>query len=199
MVSEPLVLGFDTSAAHCAAALLHGDRILASAAKDMARGQAESLFPLLQDVLHKGGASWGDLNRIGVGIGPGNFTGIRISVSSARGLALSLGIGAVGINTFDAIGQDQSGAHIPAVPAPRDQLYIRRDRQTPALATQKQAEAMDLPLIGPPGPARLAELIAMVARNTPLDEITAPAPLYIKPADAAPARDQAPKMLDDDT
>ncbi len=69
----------------------------------MARGQAESLFPTLEELMGEAGLAWQDLDAIGVGVGPGNFTGIRISVSAARGLALSLGIPAIGINTFEAI------------------------------------------------------------------------------------------------
>ena len=90
-MSEPLVLGFDTSAAHCAAALLCADRVVAQHAEDMGRGQAERLFPLLEELLAEGGVTWRDLTALGVGTGPGNFTGIRISVAAARGLALSLG------------------------------------------------------------------------------------------------------------
>ncbi len=88
-MSEPLVLGFDTSAAYCAAALLCGDRIIAAKAEEMRKGQVERLMPLMQEMLENAGVSWGDLTRIGVGIGPGNFTGIRIAVSAARGLALA--------------------------------------------------------------------------------------------------------------
>ena len=93
-----LVLGFDTSAAHCAAALVSGDHVLARHADHMSRGQGEHLIGLLEDLLSKKGYTWGDLDTIGVGIGPGNFTGIRISVAAARGLALSLGIPAIGVS-----------------------------------------------------------------------------------------------------
>ncbi|MEC9312383.1 MAG: tRNA (adenosine(37)-N6)-threonylcarbamoyltransferase complex dimerization subunit type 1 TsaB, partial [Pseudomonadota bacterium] len=79
MKTEPLVLGFDTSAAHCAAALLRGDTVVAEALEPMTRGQAERLMPLLEEVLATGGATWADLDAIGVGVGPGNFTGIRIA------------------------------------------------------------------------------------------------------------------------
>ena len=77
MRSDPTILGFDTSAAHCAAALLSGDRILASAHEDMAKGQAERLMDLCAGVLESAGYGYSDLDAIGVGIGPGNFTGIR--------------------------------------------------------------------------------------------------------------------------
>lgn len=48
---DPVVLGFDTSAAHCAAALLRGDAVLAAVHEDMAKGQAERLMPMLEEML----------------------------------------------------------------------------------------------------------------------------------------------------
>ncbi|WP_444870364.1 tRNA (adenosine(37)-N6)-threonylcarbamoyltransferase complex dimerization subunit type 1 TsaB [Rhodobacter capsulatus] len=106
MRSEPLVLGFDTSAAHCAAALVRGGTVLATRAEDMAKGQAERLMPLLEELLAEAGLGWHDLDALGVGTGPGNFTGVRISVAAARGLALGLGIPAVGVSVFEALAQD---------------------------------------------------------------------------------------------
>ncbi|MFV2034860.1 MAG: tRNA (adenosine(37)-N6)-threonylcarbamoyltransferase complex dimerization subunit type 1 TsaB, partial [Halocynthiibacter sp.] len=61
MPPEALTLGFDTSAAHCAAALLSGDRVLAEAQESMHKGQAERLMGLLEEVLAAGGAKWQDL------------------------------------------------------------------------------------------------------------------------------------------
>ncbi|WP_108482794.1 tRNA (adenosine(37)-N6)-threonylcarbamoyltransferase complex dimerization subunit type 1 TsaB [Oceaniglobus ichthyenteri] len=101
--SNPTLLAFDTSAAHCAAALLCDGRIVAQRHEEMAKGQGERLMGLLQEVLDDHGAVWGDLDGIGVGIGPGNFTGIRISVSAARGLALGLGIPAIGVSNFEVL------------------------------------------------------------------------------------------------
>ncbi|MBQ0752460.1 MAG: tRNA (adenosine(37)-N6)-threonylcarbamoyltransferase complex dimerization subunit type 1 TsaB [Roseovarius sp.] len=191
MVSEPLILAFDTSAAHCAAALLQGERVLVSRAETMGRGQAERLMPLLHEVLDQAGITWRDLDRIGVGIGPGNFTGIRISVAAARGLALSLDIPTVGISTLEAIrAQTQGGT--PCVPAPRDMAYI----QTATAAPELVGITSVVDPILPPDPARLAELMARLAAQAPQDS-PPPAPLYVRPADAAPARDLPPVILDD--
>ena len=190
MPSDRPVLGFDTSAAHCAAALLSGDRIVAQTAEEMGRGQAERLFPLLEDLLAGAGIGWRDLGRIGVGIGPGNFTGIRISVAAARGLALSLDIPAIGVSSFDAIRLDAPQARA-AVPAPRDQVYLD-DGTAPRLVPR--ATAGDIAL--PPTPAALAVAIARIAAEAPADA-PPPAPLYIRAADAAPARDAPPVILDD--
>jgi tRNA threonylcarbamoyladenosine biosynthesis protein TsaB len=69
--------------------LLSGDRIIASIIEPMAKGQGERLLGLCGDVLAQANVAYDDLTAIAVGIGPGNFTGIRISVSAARGLALA--------------------------------------------------------------------------------------------------------------
>ncbi|MEC7259820.1 MAG: tRNA (adenosine(37)-N6)-threonylcarbamoyltransferase complex dimerization subunit type 1 TsaB, partial [Pseudomonadota bacterium] len=126
MPSDGLILGFDTSAALCAAALLSGTRVLAERVEPMARGQAERLMPLLQEVLEDAGAGWGDLTRIGVGIGPGNFTGIRIAVSAARGLSLGLGIPAVGVDTLHAAALDAPRPALATVPATGGRFYLGR-------------------------------------------------------------------------
>ncbi|KGM89822.1 universal bacterial protein YeaZ [Roseovarius mucosus DSM 17069] len=191
MVSEPLILAFDTSAAHCAAALLRGNQVLVARTEVMGRGQAERLMPLLQEILEQAGITWSDLDRIGVGVGPGNFTGIRISVATARGLALSLGIPTIGISTLDAI-RAQGRAGTPCVPAPRDMAYIQTGKDAPELV--EIATVAD-PVL-PPDPAHLAELMARLAVQAP-QESPPPAPLYVRPADAAPARDLPPVVLDD--
>ncbi len=193
MPSDPLVLGFDTSAAHCAAALLCGDHVIASTAQDMARGQAEHLMPLILGLLADADFALSDLDAIGVGIGPGNFTGIRISVSAARGLALALDCPAIGVSTFDATRLHDAQQSV-IVPAPRDQVYLSQPGlPTPTLIPQD--DIANIEVMAPPSAQVLAENIARMAsqhlgQNTPL-----PAPLYIKPADAAPARDLPPVIL----
>ena len=195
MASDPVILGFDTSAAHCAAALLSGGQVLASRAEEMGRGQAERLIPLLEEILSEAGVTWSDLDRIGVGVGPGNFTGIRISVAAARGLALGLEVPAIGVSGFEIVSTVATGEHLPAIPAPREQLYILPPGGAPALVSRAQAEAMGRPVLGLPPPAKTAEIIARIAGRA-ADTTTPPAPLYLKPADAAPARDVPPVILD---
>ena len=195
MKSDAYVLGFDTSAAHCAAALLFGDRLIAARSEAMIRGQAERLFPLLEEVLAAGGVSWSDLSALGVGIGPGNFTGIRIGVSAARGLSLSLGVRAVGVSLFEVIGHEASGTHLAAVEGPRDHVYVQPEGGVATLVPRAEADAMGLRLAFAPGAARIAEVIAQIAGAS--GPVAAPKPLYLKAADAAPARDKPPVVVDD--
>ena len=65
MPSDPLILAFDTSAAHCAAALLSGDQVLGVDVNDMARGQAEHLFPLIENLLGAHGVPHGSMVHLG--------------------------------------------------------------------------------------------------------------------------------------
>jgi len=103
LVSDPLILSLDTTAAHCAAALLSGTRVLAHRFEPMAKGQAERLMPMVEEILGETDKAPTDLDAIAVCTGPGNFTGIRIAVAAARGLALSLGIPAIGASRLEAL------------------------------------------------------------------------------------------------
>ncbi|MFV0515152.1 MAG: tRNA (adenosine(37)-N6)-threonylcarbamoyltransferase complex dimerization subunit type 1 TsaB [Jhaorihella sp.] len=198
-MSEPLILAFDTSAAHCAAALLSGGRIVTSAAEAMSRGQAERLMTLLGEVLSGCGHDWRDLDAIGVGIGPGNFTGIRISVSAARGLALGLGVPAYGVDGFAARRLIAPGL-VATVPATQGRLYVDMGAAQPALMpfedVGEHAARLGIGIAPQPDPAQLAVAIARLAGERWPDPAPAPAPLYIRPADAAPQREAPPVLLD---
>ncbi len=200
MRPDPSILAFDTSAAHCAAALLRGGQIIAHIHEEMARGQAERLFPLLEEILAAGGLSWADLDAIGVGIGPGNFTGIRISVAAARGLALSLSKPAIGISRLEAQAHGLPRPIWSLIDARRDHVYAQElgVSDTPALFTAEQTAQLTGPRIGPDADPRIAPAIAHLAaeRLHAGAPIPHPAPLYIRAADAAPPRDPAPVILD---
>ena len=191
MQPKPIVLAFDTSAAHCAAALLLGDRVV-TRVDEMAKGQAEHLMPILEAMLAQEGLTWHDLDGIGVGVGPGNFTGIRISLSAARGLALGLCKPAIGVNGFAARALGEPLPFTATIPAPRGQSYqqdfdkdggISRPTQTDTDARpQKSAEV-------------LIAAIAKIAAGRLQTENSRPTPLYVRSADAAPPRDPAPLLI----
>ena len=210
----PLLLAFDTSAAHCAAALLSGDRLLASREEPMATGQAERLVPLLEEVLREGGAAWRDLSALGVGTGPGNFTGVRISVAAARGLALGLGAPAIGVTAFEALawgfdavltsrdarlGQVHLQAFGPAAfgPAmqPLDAPLPPQPPGTPVVGDFAEELAARVGGLPHDPVAPLAEAIARIALARLGQDNPRPAPLYLRAPDAAPPRDPAPTIL----
>lgn len=198
--AEPIILAFDTSAAYCAAALMRGKSLLGLQSEEMGRGQAERLVPMLDDLIKGAGLEWSDIDALAVGVGPGNFTGIRIAVSTARGLALALDIPSIGISTFEAIGKSATLPHLACVPAPQSKVYIAPAGTEPRLVSMDEAHALGLPLALPPAPADLVVAMARVARAKlrKSEGMHAPAPLYIRAADAAPSRDTPPVMLPDD-
>jgi tRNA threonylcarbamoyladenosine biosynthesis protein TsaB len=218
----PKILAFDTTLPHCAAAFLYGDKLI-TRTEDMARGQAERLMTLLEEVLADAGQVWADLDMIAVGIGPGNFTGIRISVAAARGLALALNIPVMGVSMFEVM---RVGATAPAqlvtVDAPRAQVYVQRFSGGHAASTPLMVDPdQPLPRLGEAGDVvvgaqadRLAQTIGGTANAATLTDVAAriahvahhrwqagdrtpdrPAPLYVKPADAAPPRDVPPRIV----
>lgn len=179
-----MILSFDTSGPHVAAALWDGQRSYARV-EAMAKGQAERLMPLIQELLAEAGAGWPDLTRIAVGTGPGNFTGVRISVSAARGLALGLGIPAVGVSLFQTLGTRGE----VVIPAPRGMVYVQRfeDNEPSGPVTLRPGETAAI------DPESVVTAMARMAASRPLGP--APAPLYARPADAAPPSDPPPAIL----
>ena len=124
-MEKPLILAFDTSGPYCAAALLSGDTVITQTVEEMKKGQAERLMFLLEELLQLHGLAYADLDALAVGTGPGNFTGIRIGVSAARGLALGLGIPAYGVNGFEQRAILDPSAAVHSIAAPREQRYVR--------------------------------------------------------------------------
>ncbi|KEJ89770.1 tRNA (adenosine(37)-N6)-threonylcarbamoyltransferase complex dimerization subunit type 1 TsaB [Sulfitobacter donghicola] len=200
-MSAPLILSLDTSAAHCAAAVLLGDKVLATREEPMAKGQAERLLVLAQELLTEAGKTFDQLDAIGVGIGPGNFTGIRIAVSAARGLAMGLGIPAVGVSAFQALQYGTSAPCICAVDGRRDMVFLQGFEgapfQEPALhaRTDIPPDARVIGAFGQPPAYPVAVAIGHIAAEQYGTVSQPPAPLYLRPADAAPARDAPPQIL----
>jgi tRNA threonylcarbamoyladenosine biosynthesis protein TsaB len=98
------VLAIDTALEACAAAVLDTDAggIVASETLTMARGHAEALMPLLARVMDAARVEFAELDRIAVTVGPGSYTGLRVGIAAARGIALVTGKPAVGLSTLAA-------------------------------------------------------------------------------------------------
>ena len=171
----------------------------------MEKGQAERLMPLLEDLLAEAGLVWRDLTRLGVGIGPGNFTGVRLSVVAARGLALGLGIPAIGVTRLEALAHGLPRPLLVAEDARRNEVYaygldlpglekaqlLPREALPPAPHVTGSAVA-DWPGALPPA-LPLAEAMARIAATRAPG--ARPAPFYLRGADAAPPSDPPPVIL----
>ena len=195
MPPEALILGFDTSAAHCAAALLCGDRLVSSRVEPMEKGQAERLVPMLEEVLAEGGVGWQDLVALAVCTGPGNFTGVRIAVAAARGLALGLGVPAIGVTVLEARAAGADGPVTVVEDARRGEVYVQRFPGGAAHLASSEAVAdvavgRDIPPRWP-----VAEAVARVAAGRLGTPQSRPAPFYLREADAALPSEPPPVIL----
>lgn len=110
-----IVLAIDTAGVDCAVAVYDGaaGRVLGSVSETIGRGHAERLMAMIDEALDKAGLTLSEMTRVAVTVGPGSFTGIRVGVAAARGLALALGVECVGVSTLSVL------ANLPAPGAPR--------------------------------------------------------------------------------
>jgi tRNA threonylcarbamoyladenosine biosynthesis protein TsaB len=97
------ILALDSATGACSVALWHDGAILARRFAVMDRGQSEVLIPMVREVLAEAGADFPSIDVFGVTVGPGTFTGLRIGLAAARGMALASGRPLVGVSTFDAV------------------------------------------------------------------------------------------------
>lgn len=125
------VLGLDTATSGCSAALWEDGRVTARRAEPMARGQAEVLVPMAQGVLADAGIGFDALDRVAVTVGPGAFTGLRIALAAARGIAVATGLPVVGVTSFEAVAHglpdaERAGrAVLVAVDSRRTEPYLQ--------------------------------------------------------------------------
>jgi tRNA threonylcarbamoyladenosine biosynthesis protein TsaB len=127
-----LILAIDTALDACAAAVLDSDggRVIAQESLPMKRGHAEALMPLIARVMQVSRLSFAELDRIAVTTGPGSFTGLRVGISAARGLALATGKPAVGLTTLSAyaaavVSRNRGTPVISAIDARHDHVYFQ--------------------------------------------------------------------------
>lgn len=120
-----IVLGLDTCLAACSVAVRDGDRVLAHACEVMARGHQERLAPMAERVMADAGLPFAHLQRIGVTVGPGSFTGLRVGLAFAKGLASALDVPLVGVGALEALAAEADGLVFAAIDARRDQVYLQ--------------------------------------------------------------------------
>jgi len=163
MIGRMKVLGLDSAGSQCAVAVLDGEHVAAARAEAMPRGQAERLMPLIAETLAAAGIAPAALDLIAVTTGPGSFTGIRIGLAAARGLALATGRPAVGVGVLEAYAAAvpatarQARTLVVAVESKRDEFYLQAFVASgTALAPPAQVHPRDLAAWLPPGPLLLA-------------------------------------------
>jgi tRNA threonylcarbamoyl adenosine modification protein YeaZ len=126
------VLAIDTALDACSAAVFDLDRggVTASETLPMARGHAEALLPLIARVMDLAEIEFAELHRIAVTTGPGSFTGLRVGISAARGIALAANKPAVGLSTLAGfatplIAEDDSSTVVAAIDARHGHVYLQ--------------------------------------------------------------------------
>src|ERR1700736_4865852 len=127
-----LILAIDTALDACAAGVLDTDagKLIAQQSEPMKRGHAEALMPLIARVMKESGIPFAGLDRIAVTTGPGSFTGLRVGLSAARGIALAAHKPVVGLTTLTAyaapvVSQNLEQPVISAIDARHDHVYFQ--------------------------------------------------------------------------
>ncbi|MBS4724294.1 tRNA (adenosine(37)-N6)-threonylcarbamoyltransferase complex dimerization subunit type 1 TsaB [Aeromonas veronii] len=129
-MNELKILAVDTATEACSAALLVGDKLF-SRWEEAPRDHTRKILPMVQAVLEDAGISLSDLDAIAFGRGPGSFTGVRIGISVAQGLAFGAGVPLIGISTLAAMAQgayrlDGAQQVLTAIDARMNEVYFGR-------------------------------------------------------------------------
>ena len=208
MTDKPLtILAIDCSTSACSAALRRGDVLLA-VQRASGRGQAEAMIPLIGDVLEESGLDWPEIQLIGVTVGPGSFTGLRIGLAAARALALARSIPIAGVTTADLL-----VAMVPpelyrerrlmiAIDSKRDDLFVQAGGEIRAMLPEAALQWHSGPLLVAGDAAERfrglrddVEILPLLPDAAPLTELAArrwlegkalaAQPLYLRPPDVA--------------
>lgn len=185
-----LILAIDTALDACAAAVVdtRGDKVIAQESQAMKRGHAEALMPLIARVMKQSGVGFAELGRIAATTGPGSFTGLRVGLSAARGIALAAEKPVVGVTTLTAYAApvvSEHGEHpvIAAIDARHDHVYLQVvSGDGGALLSPRVApiaEALAASRFG--APCLVGNAAGIIAERWPKD---APPPVRVEPQPA---------------
>ena len=205
-----MILAIETSTGLCSTALIERETVIAAREERIGRGHAERLVPMIEDLLDGAVPT-----AILVSTGPGSFTGIRVGIAAAQGLAIGWGIPLHGFSSLAAIAaaarsqRTRPDEAITAVlPAGHGELFLqaysgrslRPLGDALALRPEAAARVIDTPLLAGPATPLLADLHVEAASVT-LDPLAryaallpsalrslAPAPIYVRPPDAKPSK-----------
>jgi tRNA threonylcarbamoyladenosine biosynthesis protein TsaB len=200
------ILAIDTCLDACSVAVCADGRVLAAASEPMPRGHQERLAPLAEAMMAAAHLAFKDLGRVAVTVGPGSFTGLRVGLAFAKGLALALDIPCVGIGTLEALAETAGGGGglVGAViDAHRGQVYLQifidgRPVMAPDVLPVETAAAR-LAELWPGGPATLtgsgATLLAAVLPDARIEHDRLPDPVAVARLAARVRFPAAPRPL----
>lgn len=194
------VLAIDTTLAACAAAIRVDGETRTLCSEPMTRGHAERLAPMARDVMAEAGLAFSQLDRVVVTTGPGSFTGVRVGLAFARGLAVALRIPCIGVSTLEALALEAGaaglrGAAIPAAGGLYAAVYRNgRPVRPPAFTPDAECaglQALDATWRGPAAglfggvETGAPDIAALAAFGETLDPtLYPPDPTYLRAPDA---------------
>jgi tRNA threonylcarbamoyl adenosine modification protein YeaZ len=203
------VLAIDTALGACSAALFDSEAggVIASESEPMVRGHAEALMPLVHDLFDRMSVQPTQIDRVVVTTGPGSFTGLRVGIAAARGIALAANKPAVGISTLLAyaaphIAEDMTAPVIVAIDARHNHVYLQtfapggRTVIAPRLAPIDEAvrRAAEKParIVGNVAKIIGDKAVALRAMPIIIDDRAAPDIAWVASTGATLQEDQAP-------
>lgn len=201
-----LTLALDTALADCQAAVVRlADGAVLGASCAPAAGNAEAIVARVDEALAEAGVPFADLARIAVTVGPGSFTGVRVGVAYARGLAFALGIPAAGVSTLEVMARQVDAPCVTCVDARHGAVFAASfpdgSFRPAVMARMSLAEARALAdraaatLAGDAGAVAAFGCGRLVGRLDPAaiaragaaeGAVIPPRSLYLAPVDAAP-------------
>lgn len=130
-MNNPLILLIETATTTCSVALSENGNIIAAKEVNERNVHASHITLFIQEVMQQAGRQFADLNAVAISKGPGSYTGLRIGVSSAKGLCYALDIPLIGVDTVEAMASGllsqqlmpQEGLLIPMIDARRMEVY----------------------------------------------------------------------------
>ncbi|WP_108658926.1 tRNA (adenosine(37)-N6)-threonylcarbamoyltransferase complex dimerization subunit type 1 TsaB [Acuticoccus kandeliae] len=201
------VLALDTALDHVQAALVSlPDGSILGASSAMAKGDAEAIADHADAALAAAGATYQDIDAIAVTVGPGSFTGVRVGIAFAKGLAFALGVPAAGVSTLEALAREADAPVLAAIDARHGAVFAALfpdDGYEPSLmarigveAARAAAAEAGATIVGPAsaiaalGDGRAVDRVdlARLAAASVAGKARAVHALYLAPVDAAPQR-----------
>jgi tRNA threonylcarbamoyladenosine biosynthesis protein TsaB len=131
------ILALDTALNACSVAITDDGNVRAYLHEKRARGHAETLMPMVQNLMKRADLIYSDLDLIAVTVGPGTFTGLRIGLAAARGISLASKTPLLGITTLEALAASvppeisQNRSIIATADARRGEIYLQTFQRTP--------------------------------------------------------------------